>query len=305
MDLLHEHLTRARASGALFARSVALPPWGLKLSGSIQLSLHTALRGPLWLWLTNPSDAVCLFPGDIALVVGGNDHHIAHHPDPALCMPHEQFWARAAVDANHPEATVFLCGAYRLTGDVGRGLIQALPPMMVIRPSPHDQIHSVVSLLAHELNQARPGQQTILDRLLDILLVMAMRTSFDQNPSAPGWYRAASDPRLGRAIQAMHDAPERAWAVPELAGLCAMSRPSFARHFERVLGQTPMQYLIDWRMTLARDYLRAGELTLDQIALRTGYSSPNAFAAAFRRHAGDPPGRWRHSVWCAEHNTDV
>ena len=85
----------------------------------------------------------------------------------------------------------------------------------------------------------------------------------------------------------------RAWTVPELAHLSAMSRPSFARNFERALGQSPMQYLTDWRPTLARDYLLAGELTLEQIADRTGYRSPNAFAATFRRHVGLASGQWR------------
>jgi AraC-like DNA-binding protein len=81
--------------------------------------------------------------------------------------------------------------------------------------------------------------------------------------------------------------------VPELASLSGLSRPAFARNFERSLGQAPMQYLTDWRMTLARDYLRTGELTLAQVANPTGYASPNAFAAAFRRHHGLPPGQWQ------------
>lgn len=259
----------------------------------------------MWLWVDKPSEAVCLLPGDVALVVGGQDHHIAHKPDPNLCMSHEQFWARDAVDADNPDAAIFLCGAYRLDGDVGRGLIQALPPMLVIRPAAHDQIHDVVSLISRVLSHPVPGQQTVLDRLLDILLVMAMRESFEQSPTAPRWYRAATDPRLGCAIQAMHKEPERPWTVPALAQLCAMSRPSFARNFERVLGQTPMQYLTDWRITLARDYLLAGDLSLEQIALRTGYSSCNAFAAAFRRHVGVAPGRWRSSILSGEHGTEI
>src|SRR5882724_2727328 len=85
----------------------------------------------------------------------------------------------------------------------------------------------------------------------------------------------------------------RAWTVPNLAHLSAMSRPSFARSFERALGQSPMQYLTDWRLTLARDYLLAGELTLEHIADRTGYRSPNAFAATFRRHVELAPGQGR------------
>lgn len=288
---------RAHASGAVFARSVARPPWGLTLPGSIQLSLHTVLRGHAWVWLDDPAEAERLLPGGLAIVVGGRDHHIADEPTLDRCLTHERFWAANTDDeADDPQAAVFLCGAYRLAGDVGRTLIQALPPMLVIRPSAHDQIHAVVSLISHELTAPAPGQQTVLDRLLDVLLVLVMRSSYQHSPTAPRWYRAAQDPRLGRALRLMHEHPERAWTVPELAQLSAMSRPSFARNFERALGQTPMHYLTDWRLTLAREYLLAGELTLEQIARRTGYSSPNAFAATFRRHVGLPPGQWRQAA---------
>lgn len=297
MDLLHDYLVRARASGAVFARSVACPPWGLTLPGSIQLSLHTVLRGHAWVWLDDPAEAERLLPGDLAIVVGGRDHHIADEPTPDRCLSHEQFWAaNTGDDADDPQAAVFLCGAYRLSGDVGRSLIHALPPMLVIRPAAHDQVHDVVSLISRELTRPAPGQQTVLDRLLDVLLVLVLRASYQHSPTAPRWYRAAEDPRLARALQAMHEEPARNWTVPELAQLSAMSRASFARNFERALGQTPMQYLTDWRLTLAREYLLANELTLEQIARRTGYSSPNAFAATFRRHVGLPPGRWRQEV---------
>lgn len=297
MDVLHDYLVRARASGAVFARSITRPPWGLTLPGSIQLSLHTVLRGHAWLWLDDPAEAERLLPGDLAIVVGGRDHHIADEPTPDRCVTHEQFWAAGTNDdADDPHAAVFLCGAYRLAGDVGRSLIQALPPMLAIRPSAHDQVHDVVSLISRELTQSAPGQQTVLDRLLDVLLVLVIRAAYQHSPNAPRWYRAAEHPRLGRALQAMHENPEHSWTVPELARLSAMSRPSFARNFERALGQTPMQYLTDWRLTLAREYLLAGELTLEQIAHRTGYSSPNAFAATFRRHLGLPPGRWRQEA---------
>jgi len=295
MDLLHEHLIRARAGGAIFGRSVIRPPWGVTYPASIQLSLHMVLRAHAWVWVDDLKDAVRLLPGDLALVVGGRDHHLACEPDASYCIAPEMFWARSADDPSDPDSSIFLCGAYRLAGDVGRGLIQALPPMLVIRPAPHDQIHDVISLISRELDQNKPGQNTILDRLLDVLLVMGLRISFDQSSTAPPWYHAASDPRLGHALQAMHGEPERAWSVSDLAQLSAMSRASFARHFERVLGQSPMQYLTEWRLTLARDYLLAGELSIEQIAHRTGYTSSNAFSAAFRRHVGSAPGQWRQS----------
>ncbi len=294
VDILQDHLARARASGGVFARSAARPPWGLCLPGTIQLALHTVVRGRAWLWLGDPGDALELAPGDLALVPGGPDHHIAHQPD-AACISPELFREEHADDehVDHGAATVFLCGAYRFSGDVGRGLIQALPPALLLRAAAHDPLHDVIALLSRELSDPAPGQQTVLDRLLDVVLILAMRAWFEQSPASPRWYRAASDPRLSHALHAIHAEAGRPWTVPELASLSGLSRPAFARNFERALGQAPMQYLADWRMTLARDYLRTGELTVAQIANRTGYASPNAFAAAFRRHHGQPPGQWQ------------
>ena len=299
MDILQDHLARARASGGVFARSVARPPWGLRLPGTIQLALHTVMQGRAWLWLEDPRDAVELAPGDLALVVGGPDHHIAHERG-AACLSPERFREQHADDehaarehADYRGATVFLCGAYRFSGDVGRGLIQTLPPILLLSAAAHDPLHDVIVLLSRELSGPAPGQQTVLDRLLDVLLVLAMRACFEQSPTAPRWYQASTDPRLSPALHAIHSDAGHPWTVPELANLSGLSRPAFARNFEQALGQAPMQYLTDWRMALARDYLRTSELTLDQIANRTGYASPNAFAAAFRRHHGQPPGHWR------------
>jgi AraC-like DNA-binding protein len=124
--------------------------------------------------------------------------------------------------------------------------------------------------------------------------VLAIRACFQQSEQAPRWYQASADPRLGPALRAMHADAARPWTVPQLAAVSGLSRAAFARIFQLALGQAPMQYLTEWRMTLARDHLRAGELTLAEIGARSGYASPYAFAAAFRRHHGVPPGQWRH-----------
>jgi len=295
MDLLGDHLARARASNAVFVRTVAAPPWGLRLAGSIQLSVHTVVRGRAWLWFDDESlTPVELAPGDVTLVRGGPDHYIGHEPGATWLEP-EEFRARHSRDeyADDPRATVFLCGAYRFSGDVGSGLLDALPQVLPLSAAVGDPLRDVIGLLSSELATAAPGQPTVLDRLLDILLVLAIRTSFRQSPTAPRWYRASADPRLSAALQAIHEDAAHPWSVPELAGISGLSRAAFARTFREALGQTPMQYLTDWRMTLARDYLRNGELGLAKIAEVTGYGSPYAFATAFRRHHGTPPGAWR------------
>ncbi len=312
MDLLYDHLVHARAAGAVFARTVAEPPWGLRLDGSIQLAVHTVVRGRAYLWLSTPGSAVELSPGTVALVRGGPDHYIGHEPG-ANCLEPEEFRARhaqagpggagrasgirqapdSAQVRDSPRATVFLCGAYRFSGDVGKGLLDALPQVMTLSPAIDDPLRDVVTLLSRELVRTEPAQQIVLDRLLDLLLVLAIRSDFHHSPTAPPWYRASADPRLSAALQAMHENAAHQWTVSELAASSGLSRAAFARAFRQALGQAPMQYLTGWRMTLARDHLRTGDLGLAQIADAVGYGSSFAFAAAFRRHHGEPPGTWR------------
>jgi AraC-like DNA-binding protein len=193
---------------------------------------------------------------------------------------------------------VFLCGAYRFAGDVTGGVVDALPPVLTLSSADDDPLREIISLLSRELAVVEAGQQTVLDRLLDVLLVLALRTDFRNSPTAPRWYRAAADPRLRDALQAMHDEPGRDWTVDELAAVSGLSRAAFARIFGEVLGQPPLQYLTEHRMSLARDLLRSTDFGLSGIASRVGYGSPYSFVAAFRRHHGVPPIAWRkqHAV---------
>lgn len=235
-----------------------------------------------------------LRPGDIAFVRGGPDHFVAHEPG-ATCVSPDEFRRQHAASERElsAEGAVFLCGAYQFAGDIGAALVDALPPVLAFPAGADDPIHSVVTLISREMAHPQPGQQTALDRLLDLLVVFGLRTGLAKSSNAPAWFRAARDERLSRALQAIHENAERPWSVEELARIATMSRASFARNFQQTLGKTPMQYLSDWRMTLARDLLLTEELSLAQIAERVGYSSQYAFATAFRRHHGEPPKRWR------------
>ena len=146
--------------------------------------------------------ALELAPGDLALVRGGPDHHIAHEPAAACLLaravPGTPCRRRALGDRR---ATVFLCGAYRFSGDVGRGLLEALPPILPLSAAADDPLHDVIALLSRELAASAPGQQTVLDRLLDVLLVLAIRACFERSANAPRWYQASADPRLSRGIE--------------------------------------------------------------------------------------------------------
>ena len=130
--------------------------------------------------------------------------------------------------------------------------------------------------------------------MLDVALVQVLREQFASDVgAAPAWFRAMDDPAVGAALRALHSDPQRPWTVAELAAEASLSRATFARRFGELLGMAPLAYLTDWRMALAREQLRDGDAGLAAIARSLGYASEFSFAAAFKRHAGIAPGRWR------------
>jgi AraC-like DNA-binding protein len=190
--------------------------------------------------------------------------------------------------------TTFFCGAYRFDGDLAQGLLAALPDLLPMRPAAGSTLRATLDLLAGEMLRDEPGQQTLLDRLLDVALVQILREHFtSRDAAAPGWFRASADERVGAALRALHDDPGRAWTVAELADEASLSRSAFARQFTELLGVAPLAYLNEWRMALARERLRDSDARLAAIATSLGYASEFSFAAAFKRHHGIAPGRWR------------
>jgi AraC-like DNA-binding protein len=136
----------------------------------------------------------------------------------------------------------------------------------------------------------------VLDRVLDLLLIAALRTWMARpGAQAPGWYRAQSDPVVGPAVRLLHDHPERAWTLDSLAAAVGVSRSGLARRFTELVGEPPMAFLTGWRMTLAADLLREPGATVDAVARRVGYGSGFALSTAFKRVRGVTPQQYRRT----------
>jgi AraC-like DNA-binding protein len=192
-------------------------------------------------------------------------------------------------------ATVLLTGTYQLRSEVSRRLLTALPPALMITGDSWD--NPLVGYLAQEVARDELGQEAVLDRLLDLLLVATLRAWFAESAGdPPGWYRAAGDPLIGPALRSLNDAPAHPWTVAELAVGCGMSRAAFARRFTDLVGEPPMRYLSSWRLTLAADLLREPGATLSSIARQVGYGSPFALSAAFKRLRGVSPDEYRRGL---------
>lgn len=291
MDLLADELAQARARGAVFSVLGRRTPWGMEFSGTRPLTAHLLLAGAGLLELPDAAP-VPLRALDVALVTQGAPYRLVSEPHAdAEPIAHAR---RRGSDLGAADA-VILCGAYVLEGSIGAALLAALPRVVVI-PSEHlAPAHATaIELLAGEAAAEGLGQQALLDRLLDVNLVYALRAWWSQ-PGAepPGWYRAAADQRLRRVLEGMHADPASPWSVPEMAQLAGMSRAAFSAHFTATVGQSPARYLTALRMRRAEDALMRTDAPMARIAADAGYRNEYAFATAFRRHHGIPPGRWR------------
>jgi AraC-like DNA-binding protein len=185
-------------------------------------------------------------------------------------------------------ATVILTGAYGMEGEVSRRLLRSLPRFVVLT---EEQLDSpLIPLLADEIIKDSPGQDAVLDRLLDLLLIAVLRAWFAR-PEAdpPAWYLGQSDPVVGPALRLLQHHPEHRWTVSELAASCGVSRATFARRFTDVVGEPPMQFLTGWRLALAADLVREPGATLETVARRVGYSTAFALSTAFKRQYGLSP----------------
>jgi AraC-like DNA-binding protein len=301
VDVLTDLLQRSRARGAAFSRTTAHGEWGLTFPGGAALAVHAIVEGEVHLWTTDPAQAARLLPGDIALVRKPPLQNLAHAAGAPTLPSAEVMRQGVGVsrrislgDHSDGPATMFFCGAYLFEGDLCDSLLAALPEMLHVRPAAGSTLRATLDLLAGEMLRDEPGQQTLLDRLLDVALVQVVREHFGSSTaSAPPWFRGSMDVRIGAALRALHEDPAHPWTVAELADRAVLSRSAFARQFTELLGTAPLAYLNDWRMALARERLRDSDARLAAIATSLGYASEFSFAAAFKRHHGIAPGRWR------------
>ncbi|KAA2316069.1 AraC family transcriptional regulator [Pseudooceanicola sediminis] len=177
-------------------------------------------------------------------------------------------------------------------------LVTLLPRLIHIRGAP--RLPQLVRLVGDEAERDDIGRTMILERLIEILLIEALR-SVSGATLQPGLLRGLADDRVVVALRLMHGDVERSWTANELAREVGMSRSAFFDRFSRTVGMTPMDYLLRWRMALAKSLLRAGTLTIEDVAARIGYGSASTFSTAFRRHVGQPPGRFMRSLHLPEH----
>lgn len=305
-DPLDEALHSLRMDGMFYCRSELTAPWGIDLPLMEDcLWFHVVTSGSCLL-IDSGGEAHRIQQGDVVVLAHGGGHRVVDvvdSPTPVVFdLAHDHISRHYAVlrHGGGGDQVNLICGVVRFGHPTARCLIEVLPEVIHVASAgdgPQWQwLPGLLNLMAAETRRTRPGGEAVVTRLCDILVIQAIRTWIDTDPSAgTGWLGALRDPVIGKAIAAIHREPERAWTVAGLAAEVAMSRSGFSARFSELVGKSAMHYVTEWRMQLACDLLREDGSTVAAVAERLGYRSEAAFSRAYKRVTGASPGSTRRT----------
>ncbi|WP_439586780.1 AraC family transcriptional regulator [Hydrogenophaga sp.] len=272
--------------------------WGVRYSAFGEPSFCTMLEGQCLLAvdgqepLTLAAGDFVLMPATPGFTLSGLEPVAPVTMDPNLVPASENELRHG--DPDGPPDVRMLGGYFAFDSPDASLLVSLLPTLLHVRGV--ERLPVLVKLVREESLDQRPGRDLVLARLVEILLIEALRSSSAQATSQ-GLLRGLADARLAVAMRLMHEDPARAWTVEELAAQAALSRSAFFNRFLRAVGLRPMEYLLAWRMALAKDLLRRHDApAIAEVAERVGYSSASTFSTAFSRHVGEAPGRYARAL---------
>lgn len=305
-DPLGEALYQLRLDGSLYAQSELTAPWGMEmpvLPG--KMMFHILTQGEYWIQTGNEVPLL-IREGSLVLLPRGRGHRLMSEPGTPVRnffdLPVQRLserYEKLAYGGGGP-ATSLTCCVMSFDLVAGQQLVDQLPELIHIdswESGADSWLQHSLSLLATEARAHRPGGQTIMANLADILVIQAIRAWLDRLPDTQtGWLAALKDPFVGRSLSAIHQAPQKPWTVESLAREAGLSRAGFSARFTELVGEPVFRYLTRWRMLVARNRLMQERISLGELAEQLGYQSEAAFSRAFKRTLGVSPGAVRKSV---------
>jgi AraC-like DNA-binding protein len=298
VDPLAEVVSLLRPGAPFSKLVIASAPWAVRRTETGQPFYFAVLEGSCHLTVDGPthSDTITLNQGDFALIPasrGFATSSLERQPPregEAVTTPIAPMLGGARV--GDPDGAVdvrMLVGSCVFGSPDAALLVSLLPRWMHVRGE--RRLSTLVQMVGEEFRADRPARDIVMARLLEVLLIEALRSSAS-TAASPGLVRALADPKLAPALKCMHERPSDPWTILQLAREASLSRSAFFERFSKAVGVAPMEYLMTWRMALAKQLLRQRESAMSEIAERVGYSSGSTFGVAFTRHVGIPPGRY-------------
>ncbi|MDP9696644.1 UNVERIFIED_ORG: AraC-like DNA-binding protein [Arthrobacter globiformis] len=287
------------------------PPFAIDVQDKAALTVVVVVQGCIWVQ-TAENTPQLLGPGQTATVRGPAAYLIADAPDraPTVVIGPDQSCRTPAGEhlettmaqglrtwGNAPDGngeTVLLIGTYFTDAAAGRLVTSVLPALAVFSEEETDS--ALLKMLEREITTPGLGQESALDRVLDLLLLHLVRVCVDRSTSGPpSWAAGTRDPAVATALALLHEDPAAPWTIAELARKAHVSRATLAARFHAAVGQPPMSYLTTWRLALAADKLASSTATTAAIAAAIGYSNAFSFSNAFTRAYGTNPTNYRRT----------
>lgn len=296
MDVLTTIIQLLRPRTVVLGGLAAAGRWGVRVPAQPGPTFYFVTEGRCW-FRAEKGDPVELQAGDYVLSARPSGDRFASAPGVKTILSDATFKARHSVagelcigDVERRPVTRILGGLIVCDPANADLLVGLLPPLIPVRGAEEAgaRLRTLLAMVREEGKDARPGRDAVLSRLIEIMLIETLRRAASV-PQA-GVLRGLADRQLATALASIHADVGRGWTIAELAKASGMSRSVFARRFAEAVGAAPVEYLLSWRMALAKDALRQGKGRLEEIAQAVGYQSASAFSTAFRQKVGCPPG---------------
>lgn len=251
-------------------------------SGRIWLTITGALEPPLE-----------IEQGDLVLIPHGAAHKLSQvSPISKNTVSKKPNVPGQKIESGEQQNVLYIGGLFRFDGGRLPPILASLPATIHVPAGPHgtpDWLQAISHFLLHEANLTQPGAELMVSRLIDLLVIRALRTWSNSAPGRLGFIAGLGDDRIAQALAAIHATPYKTWTVPALASIASMSRSSFANHFAGIVGEAPLRYLARWRLHLASEMLSGGSMRVSEVADRVGYASDAAFSRAYKACFGYSP----------------
>ncbi len=307
MDILDDIFDTLDLRGVLYFRTDFTPPWAITVPDLTQAArFHLVLQGHCDIEIMGEG-RVSLGPGDLVMIPRGRSHVLADKPG-RNARPLETVLSDAGYDGRgvltvgEPDAaatTHMLCGHYSFRSLAEHPILRALPGYIVITTTmrmAEPWLDELLRMMAQRVFSQELGSNSSIKRLSEIVFTEVIRAGIARDEALLSVLAGFRDPQIGRALESVHNEPEKAWTVASLAKEAGMSRSAFAERFRHLVGVAPMAYLSDWRLQKALAMLESSRKPIQQIAAETGYLSPAAFSRAFSSKFGIPPTDHRRAL---------
>jgi AraC-like DNA-binding protein len=305
VDLLGDILSTLELRSSLYFRAELTAPFSIAVPEDRNvIRFHVANEGPCRIELPS-GDSTDFFAGDLVLVPHGAAH-VLSDSTPAKPVPLRNVLDETGFDGTGPlvfggggSKTVIVCGYFAFGQQIMHPVIASLPPLVHVQRrggSHYAWLEQLLAYMEAESETRADAWVEVTTRLAEILFIYTLREYVRMHPNPTGALTALSNHRIAKALQAVHADPAADWSLDSLAERAALSKTAFAETFRTMMGVTPMNYVVSWRMHKARALISRSELSIQAIALEVGYSSESAFNRVFKEHFGEPPGRFRRAL---------